>query len=176
MKEILRNPDSFAKILDLTISALSVEDIMTGVVAELRELFNCARCTLYVVDGPAKELYTQVLQSDRIGNFRIPLDKASIAGFIAVTGKALLIDDVADPKKLGKIDPELRFNAVVGANDPSATKQMMAVPLTMRGATIGVLQAMNKPGGFLERDFAAMKEFAPILALALSHALLTRQD
>ena len=55
------------------------------------------------------------------------------------------------------------------------TKQMLAVPLKMRGEIIGVLQAMNKPGGFLQKDLDAMRAFSSILALALSHALLVKE-
>lgn len=176
MKEIMRNPDSFGKILELTVSALSLEEIMVRVVEELRDLFNCDRCTLYVIDKKANELYTQVTQNNRIGNFRIPLDKNSIAGFVAITGRDVLIADVYDDKALKKIDKELSFFSSIDVNDASRTKQMMATPLKIRGATIGALQAMNKPGGFLTRDMDAMREFSPILALALNHALLMQEQ
>jgi GAF domain-containing protein len=171
VKEILRNPDSFAKIIDLAVSELNVDEIMTRLVDELRDLFGCERCTLYVVDRPAEELYTKVVQSDSLGHFRLPIDKSSIAGFVATTGREVLVDDVREEKELRKIDGELRFNSFIDAHVSPPTKQMMAVPLRMRGTTFGVLQAMNKPGGFLGRDMGTMKEVAPILAMSVHHAL-----
>ena len=52
---------------------------------------------------------------------------------------------------------------------------MIAVPLKMGGEIIGVFLAVNKPGGFLKKDLDAMREFSPVLALALNHALLVKE-
>ena len=62
MHELLRNPDSFYKVLQLTVSTLRLKDMMTHAVGELRELFGCDRCTLYVVDRESGELYTQLAE------------------------------------------------------------------------------------------------------------------
>lgn len=176
MKELLRNPDSFYKILELTVSSLSVDDIMTRVVAELTDLFGCDRCTLYVVDKKANELYTQVAQKSAIGNFRMPIDRYhSFASFVAVTGKEILIDDVYDEANVRKIDPELAFTGEMDKKTSFVTKSMISVALKLRGETIGVLQAMNKPGGFLQKDLDAMREFSLILALALNNALVVQE-
>lgn len=176
MKELLRNPDSFYKILELTVSSLKLEDIMTRVVDELRDLFDCDRCTLYVVDRKAGELYTQVAQKSAIGNFRVPIDrKHSFAGFVAVTGKEILIDDVYDEQQVKQIDSELVYTGDMDKKTSFRTTNMISVPLRLRGETIGVLQGLNKPGGFLQKDLDAMREFSLILALALNNALVVQE-
>ena len=176
MKELLRNPDSFCKILELTVSDLSVDDIMTRVVDELTELFDCDRCMVYVIDDKANELYTQVDQKSGISNFRLPKDPGrSLSGFVACTGRELMIDDVYDETELKRIDQKLVFSRDHDARTSFRTKQIIAVPLKMGGEIIGVFQAMNKPGGFLKKDLDAMREFSPVLALALNHALLVKE-
>lgn len=176
MIELMRNPDSFCKILELTVSDLSVNDIMTRVVNELTALFGCDRCTVYVVNKEACELHTQVAQKCSIGEFRITMDPGhSLSGFVAATGHEILVNDVYDDKQLKKIDKNLNFSPELDEKTSFKTMQMISVPLKMGGEIIGVLQAMNKPGGFLKKDLDAMREFSPVLALALNHALLVKE-
>ncbi|MBI5438426.1 MAG: GAF domain-containing protein [Nitrosomonadales bacterium] len=176
MLELLRNPDSFCKMLSLTVSDLSIDEIMTSVMSELNELFGCDRCTLYVVDKGTNELYTQVAQKSSIGNFRLPIDRdRSFAGFVAVTGREIMIEDIYDDRQVKKIDKDHVFSGDMDKKTSFKTRSMISVPVKMSGETIGVLQAMNKPGGFLKKDLDAMNEFAPVLALALSHALLVKE-
>ncbi|MBI4986388.1 MAG: GAF domain-containing protein [Rhodocyclales bacterium] len=176
MKELLRNPDAFCKILGLTVSSLSVDDIMTRVVDELSDLFGCDRCTVYVVDKKTNELYTKVAQKCRIGNFRIPIDpNQSLSSFVALTGREILVDDAYDDSELKQIDKNLCYSPDRDAMTLFKTKEVLSVPLKMHGEIIGVLQAMNKPGGFLKKDLDAMREFSPILTLALNHALLVEE-
>lgn len=175
MHELLRNPDSFYKILELTVSTLNLDEMMTKVMDELRELFDCDRCTLYVVDAKANELYTQVAQKSNIGNFRIPLDRNhSLSSFVAITGRDICIDDVYNDAEMHAIDPNLNLSHELDKRNDFTTKQVISVPLKIRGEIIGVLQAINKPGGFLKKDLDAMKEFSLILALALKNALVVK--
>lgn len=174
MKELLRNPDSFYKILELTVSTLNLEDMMTHVVEELRDLFTCDRCTLYAVDRKTNELYTQIAQKCAIGNFRLPIDKSSVAGFVAITGRELLINNVYDDNEMNKIDAALTFNKGIDDMCTFKTKNMISAPLMVKGEIVGVFQAMNKPGGFLKRDMDAMREFSMILGLALNNALTVK--
>lgn len=176
MIELMRNPESFCKILELTVSDLSDEDIMIRVVDELKDLFDCDRCMVYVVDKKANELYTQVDQKSGIRNFRLPKDPGfDVASFVACTGRDLMVADVYDENELKKIDENLVFSRVHDEMTSFRTRQLIAAPIRMGGEIIGVLQAMNKPGGFLQKDLDAMKEFSPVLALALNHALLVKE-
>lgn len=174
MKELLRNPDSFYKILELTVSTLSLDEMLTGVVDELTDLFGCDHCTLFVVDKPAGELYAQVAKKS--GHVRVPLDrKHSLAGFVAVTGHELMINDVHDDQQVRHADPDLVITGEMEEVTGAATQNLISVPLRLRGETIGVLQGINKPGGFLKKDLDAMREFSLILALALNNALVVRE-
>lgn len=175
MHELLRNPDSFYKVLELTVSTLDLNDMLTNVVEEMRDLFGSDRCTLYVVDKNKNELYTKVAQKCSIDHFTLPMDKHSIAGFVAVTGNNVQIQDVYDEKKLKAIDVDLRFNNSFDECCKFKTKGMIAAPIKYKGETIGVFQAINKPGGFLQRDVDALSEFSMIMGLALNNALAVEE-
>jgi len=174
MKELMRNPDTFYKILELTVSTLNLEDMITHVVEELRELFTCERCTLFVADRKTNEVYTLIAQKSATGNFRLPLDKTNLAGFIVLTGRELTINNVYDDNELKKIDKDLTFCKDIDIICSYKTKNMISVPLKVKGEIIGVFQAINKPGGFLKRDMDAMREFSMILGLALNNALIVK--
>jgi len=153
MKELLRNPDSFYKILELTVSTLDIGEMMTRVVDECTELFGCDKCALYLVDKKGHELYTLVLLDPTNGKVRLPLDKsASLAGFVAETGTEIMIENVHDQEEPRSFDNDLAFSPALDKKCAIRTQQVISVPLKMKGEIIGVMQGLNKPGGFLNKD------------------------
>lgn len=175
MKELLRNPDSFYKILELTVSTLDIDVMFTEVVEELRELFDSERCTLYVLDRQLNELYTKVAEKCEIADLRIPVDKSTIAGYCVFTDSVLVVDDAYDEEELKKIDPDLGFGRRIDEKCKFRTKSVLCAPIKYRGNIIGAFQAFNKPGGYLTKDVNALKEFGLILGLALNNALVVEE-
>lgn len=235
MKEILRNPDTFHKILLLTITSPSFKEMLINVFDELRDLFGCDRCSLYVVDSKANEIYTLITQKydqgaesgilaelakcereiDRLTkaiqfgeddgkdvaikllvdslsavtskknslvsqldqiregreSFRLPLDKSSVAAFVALSGVEVMIEDLDDLKEMKKIDAELALLRVKDRVRNYRTVNMIAVPLMMRGEIIGTMEAMNKPGGFMQKDLDAMRELSMMLTPSIYFSL-----
>jgi hypothetical protein len=237
MKEILRNPDTFHKILQLTVTSPTFNDMLISVFDELRDLFGCDRCSLYAVDKKAEEIYTLITQKyspgveseilAELGKFereigrltkaiqfgddegtddaikllvdslaevstkkqvlmsrldqiragresiRLPLDKSSVAAFVAISGTEVMIADLDDIKEMSKIDPQLAQLRVKNRVRNYRTVNMIAVPLKMRGDIIGTIEAMNKPGGFLQKDLDAMRELSMMLTPTIYYSLPT---
>lgn len=93
------------------------------------------RCTLYLVDKEREQLVVQQGDID----FRFPVSKG-IAGYVASTGKALVIDDAYD-------DP--RFSPVMDKQTGYRTKAVLCVAIEGKRVdgqkpVIGVLQVINK--------------------------------
>jgi GAF domain-containing protein len=236
-KEILRNPDTFHKILQLTVTSPDFNEMIISVFDELRDLFGCDRCSLYAVDRKANEIYTLITQKyspgaeseiladlekcereisrltraiqfgeddgnddaikllvdglsavtskklslmsqlDRIRagreSIRLPLDKSSVAAFVAISGVEVMIADLDDLKEMKKIDAQLAQLRVKDRVRNYRTANMIAVPLKMRGEIIGAMEAMNKPGGFLQKDLDAMREFSMMLTPTIHYSLAT---
>ena len=58
---------------------------------------------------------------------------------------------------------------------PSDLTALLAVPLHVNGGVIGVLEAVNKAGGFAKEDVPVMSVFANQAAMAIEHARLQQQ-
>ncbi len=58
---------------------------------------------------------------------------------------------------------------------PTDLTALLAVPLHVNGGVIGVLDVVNKAGGFTEEDVPVMSVFANQAAMAIEHARLQQQ-
>jgi len=110
----------------------------------------------------------------------IPRDSGSIAGYVAVTGKPLRLEDVH------ALDPALpyHFSGDVDRRTGYTTRSMLVAPLRdARDEVVGVLQLINSRGrgkadpataAFTAADEAAVELFAGMASLALERARLVR--
>ncbi|MBN2509323.1 MAG: GAF domain-containing protein [Spirochaetales bacterium] len=111
-------------------------------------------------------------------NMSIPLDKSSIAGFCAVSGQSVLIDDVyALPPSSA-----FRFNAEFDTKVGYKTHSILAVPLKNTEAkVVGVLQLINAldahgtPVPFSQQDRLFISYFAQHAAMALEKAEYSKE-
>jgi hypothetical protein len=99
------------------------------------------------------------------------LDKSSVAAFVAISGEEVMIADLDDLKEMKEIDAELAQLRVKDRVRNYRTVNMIAVPLMMRGEIIGTIEAMNKPGGFMQKDLDAMRELAMMLTPTIYFSL-----
>src|SRR6266568_1719981 len=118
---------------------------------ELSELTNSDAGSLYLVeheaDGNAR-LFFALAQNDSLEvPFRattLPLSRASVAGYVALTGAPVNLADAYTPPEGSPFSINRSFDEQTGYR----TKSMLVVPMrTPQGETIGVLQLINcKPG------------------------------
>ena len=107
----------------------------------------------------------------------IPLDKTSLAGFVAVTGQPLLIDDVYDlPESL-----DFTFNPEFDKQSNYHTQSQLVIPLIGNDLkTLGVIQLINAQYGGKTVPFSAMDKvhisfLADHAVLALEKADMARE-
>jgi HD-GYP domain-containing protein (c-di-GMP phosphodiesterase class II) len=131
-----RNPDA---LLELILSTA-------------REITESDAGSLYLVEETPEgepRLFFALTQNDTITvpfqATRLPLDNASIAGHVALTGKTVSLEDAY------RVPPGSPFhiNRTFDEQTGYRTQSMLVVPMrTPHGDTIGVLQLINcKPGG-----------------------------
>jgi len=127
-------------------------DVLLGRIADAATaVLDCERATVYLLDAARGELCSRVATGTAgspVREIRFPVGKG-IAGGVAATGAAVNIPDpYADP----------RFNAEFDRQSGFRTTSLLTLPLTGHdGATVGVLQALNKRGGpFTPRDEALL--------------------
>lgn len=81
-----------------------------------------------------------IIQARRFEEFTMPMTTRSLAGWVAITGNPLLIDDVYELPE----DSEYRFDPSYDRNVGYRTKSMLVAPLVNhQGLILGVIQLLN---------------------------------
>ncbi|MCM2279362.1 MAG: HD domain-containing protein [Oligoflexia bacterium] len=135
--------NDFSSLLN---STLETETVREKALEATCRLLRCETASLFLVDSAKAELYWETALGE-VGrelkkSVRLPIDDRSIAGYVAMTGESLLINDVSS-------DP--RHNRKAGARGAFRSRTMLCVPLKTKGRVIGVLQAINKLPGTSSR-------------------------
>ncbi len=172
MKEFIKNSECFFKCIYDIVNVKSRRHVLDAVVEDVRDYLDCDRCTLFIYDKSKHELYSRVAQKLGKRVVRIPADNHSITGHTFLTGETVYVNDAYDEKELKSIDPGLEVSDQWDKAYKYKTRSVLSTPIIARGKTVGVFLALNKTGGFLERSAEAVKEYAPILGLALEIVLL----
>ncbi|TAN45724.1 MAG: GAF domain-containing sensor histidine kinase [Nitrospirae bacterium] len=174
MKELTQSIDNFFTILETILTSLDIDEILTSVVEQVRTILKADRCTLYILDRENYEMYSKVLQAENLVEIRVPIKKSSLAGYSAETANYLNIKDAYDDAELKAADPELAFDKSWDMKSGYRTQSVLVIPIPFKtdGPTIGVFQALNKPGGFTKKDVEIMQQLAILIGIAVNNALL----
>jgi HD-GYP domain-containing protein (c-di-GMP phosphodiesterase class II) len=108
----------------------------------------------------------------------LAVDNHSLAGYVALTGEPLIIDDAYHlPAGM-----PFTFNDAFDQRSGYRTQSILAAPLvTSNNKTVGVMQIINpqnddrQPSAFTPGDLLLLKHFADNAAAAIERALLTRE-
>ena len=106
-----------------------------------RDLVGADRCSIWLVDPRHNRLWTKVAHG--VPELRIPMGQGLVGACVA-RNEAILVNDTSrDERFLRSVDNESGY----------VTKSVLALPLHgMDGKPMGVLQVLNKPGGFSPED------------------------
>jgi len=188
---MLCQDDKLRKILNLGLEISQIKDIdllLEKILSEARAFTNCDAGSIYVrEDGRLKFSYTQNDTMQRqlpsgkklpYSTFSIPIDNASLAGFVANNSTILNIPDVYE---LEETHP-YSFNRSYDDRTGYRTRSILTISLNnFRGDVIGVLQlinAMDAAGNFIpfaQEDESNIGYFASNAANAVERAKMTRE-
>lgn len=148
-------------------SILRLKDLLNLIMALSKETLEAEASSLMLLDEKNNELTFEVAlgeKGDIIKKFRIPLGEG-IAGWVAVTGEPLLVNDV---------EKDLRFAKKYDSVTSFKTKSILCVPLKTREKIIGVIEVINKTGNdyFDENDLNLLQAIANEAAIAIENAQL----
>jgi putative nucleotidyltransferase with HDIG domain len=120
--------------------------------------------TLYLLDRAKERLTFEVVKGPRARRFKgmsIP-SGSGIAGRVASTGRPYISEDVESDK------------AWLDIEDTGAHKNMMAVPLKIKGKVFGVVEVINKGGGrrFTKEDLKVLGSLANHFSIVMERARL----
>jgi signal transduction histidine kinase len=132
-------------------------------------VINAAASSLMLVDEESKELIFAVAHGAKgslLRSQRISISQG-IAGWVATHGEPVIANDVAK---------DSRFSPQVDSRTGFLTRSILAVPMQLRGKTIGVLEVLNKHDeeSFDEEDQQLLLALAAQAAIALENARLVK--
>lgn len=162
----LRKRDSELKqVNEIGIALSAVRDhevLLEMILTKSRELSASDAGSLYLLEessnaeGKGRVLRWKLAQNESIEvDFEekiLPITKKSLAGFVALTGETLVIDDSYHLP----LDVEYTFNRSFDLAAGYRTKSMLVFPMTNhQGDTIGVLQLINRKRSGVARKLIA---------------------
>ncbi len=118
-------------------SALDLEDLLALLMEKVTQLMEADRSTLYLLSDDGSELWSKVVQGGEVLNIRLKVGEG-IAGWVASSGEVVNILDAYE---------DTRFQPAVDLRSGYRTRACLTVPMrNTMGATVGVLQVLNKIG------------------------------
>ncbi|MFH1263094.1 MAG: HD domain-containing phosphohydrolase [Pseudomonadota bacterium] len=127
-----------------------LDRLLSQILEKCRRIVRADAGTLFLAERAGGEeelsgLRFKLAQNDsvplRLGEFVIPINKKSIAGYVATTGETLRLPDVYH---IAETYP-FRFNPEVDRETGYRSKSVLAIPMTdHREQLIGVVQLWNK--------------------------------
>ena len=154
----------------------NLDEIMLDLSRDICDLFECDRLTLYALSKDKEFIYSKVktgITSNQ--DLVLPVNSQSIAGYVALTRRAVCIDDVYDEADLHDYSEELKFCRVVDQITSYRTKQMLAAPIVNKGTgeLLGVIQLLNnrEDKGFSAIAEDGIDELAESMAIAFAQRM-----
>ncbi len=167
LKRSIKELSTLHEVGSLVTPTLDHTVVRRRAIAAITKLMRAETGSLLVVDPESNELYFEVALGDkgkRLKEVRLNAGEG-IAGWVAKHGRAAVVHDVALDR---------RFQPGVDRHSKFQTRNMICVPVKMKGEVIGVLQAINKlgDGSFTSEDKKLFGLLSNQVAVALESARL----
>ena len=170
-KELLIKNEQIGKLKQLIeintyiTNSLEKDEILKRILQQIKKLLNCELSSMLLVDKELNVLKFSVLSKDEDGELlkNTGLRKGEgIAGTVWSNGTSMIINDPHN-------DP--RFSDTADKKSQTKTRSIIAVPLTVNGEIIGVIEAINKCSGiFTELDLSILQYISTQSAIAIKNA------
>lgn len=187
---MLSDKEKLDKLTNLGVELNKVQDLdilLERVLYDARQFVNADAGSIYIREQDSLDftysqndtLQRRLRDGDKLiySTFSMPIDKKSIAGYVAFTGQSVNLPNVY------KIVPTAPYGFSKKFDEKSGytTRSVFTVPLiTPREEILGILQIINAQDEsgqiipFSEYDEKMLSHFASIAAVALSRAQMTR--
>ncbi len=189
--EAQQDEDICSRILKIVEKLNHIKDInalLDAMLLQARQLTQADAGSIYLIENNVLNfsyIHNDTLFSDSGSNkyiytsHTLKIDNRSLAGYVALTGKPLIIDDVYHiPEGM-----PFRFNHAFDEQAHYRTRSILALPLitSSNNKTVGVMQIINpldherNPASFSPREQLMLGYFADNAAAAIERAMMTRE-
>ncbi len=154
----------------LLTSTLDFNEVLHILMSQIQKIMRVEAVSLLLVEKETKALVFEValgIASRALEKRKLATGKG-IVGWVAKTGKPVLIPDVS-------VDP--RFDKTFDEITGFVTKSMICVPLKIRNEVIGVIQVLNHEDGrpFNEDNVYLLSSISMYASIAIEHANLYQE-
>jgi signal transduction histidine kinase len=158
----LAESESFNRVLVSLLQKTVLDQVLDIVCTEAQGLIGATGSAVLLLTDQAWLEVRHRLGKPLAAVEPVPVD-GSLAGEVVRQGAPVLLNDPA------------LFGRAQVYQWPTDLSALLAVPLHVNGGVIGVLDVVNKAGGFSEEDVPVMSVFANQAAMAIEHARLQEQ-
>ncbi|RMG94466.1 MAG: GAF domain-containing protein [Chloroflexi bacterium] len=148
------------------ITSLNLEDVLTTVLEELRNLLDVVACSVWLLDEQTNELVcyqSSGPQGEQVRGWRLPANKGILGWAVQNKTSVLTHDAQQDTRHLRDLDEQL----------PLQSRSLLTLPLIIHGRVIGALQAIDDhPNRFTDSDRELLESLAATAAFAIENARL----
>ncbi len=150
-------------------SADNLNTLLINIKDSIAALFGAERITIFLADGRRSMLFPKVKSGSELQQIAIPLNESSIAGYCAISGITLNINNAYDQHELSMISSGLKFDDSWDQKTGFHTRQVLCVPMRFQKTLIGVIQIINKidKSPFSNTDINYATELATSLSIAI---------
>ncbi len=158
----LAESESFNRVLVSLLQKTVLGQVLDIVCTEAQSLVGASASAVLLLTDQAWLEVKHRLGKPLAAVVPVPVD-GSLAGQVVRQGEPVLLNDPAHIERAQVYQW------------PADLTALLAVPLRVDGGIIGVLDVVNKPGGFTEEDVPIVSVFANQAAMAIEHARLQQQ-
>lgn len=168
--------ERFTSLLEISTtlsSTLNLPRLLDIILDATTKLTHTMASSILLIDQQTGNLYfeaTSNIPRAKMERIEVPL-KGSIAGWVVLHGRPRVIQQV-------KAAEQFTVSARVDSLTTFSTDSLLAVPLTVKGKVIGVLEALNKKDQqlFSHEDVETLVAMAGQAAVAIENARLFQQS
>ena len=148
----MKYANTYIKLADFgreLLSKKSLEEGLPLISQYVKDVIHAQRCSIFIYNASNRELWTTI--SDGVDKISIPYNKGIVGRTLELKKPIIENDAYSNPYFFKKIDQETGYT----------TKNIITAPIfNSQRSIIGVLQLLNKDGGFDSEDSKFMTFFA----------------
>lgn len=162
--EVLNSQQAFSQIKRILNNHSTLLEAYSVLEPIILELFGAQRMSIFQRRRQHQDLVARFKTGKETLEIKVPISPMSIAGYVALSQKSVVIDDPYNPSLLHNIHPRLRFADKFDKDNDFKTQNILCVPVMNAGVLMGVMQVINKEAGpFNSDDLNLGNELASIL-------------
>ena len=140
-----------------------INALLVYILESAMRLVHCESSSLLLMKEDGSLRFVVALGPKGAEAQNIPVAKNSIAGWVAENNKSLILNNVAS-------DP--RFSTTVQQKTGYVSRNMIAIPMRVKGKCVGVIELINKADAltFNDDDLAVLESLADQAAIAYINA------